>query len=475
MGGGSPRLASVGPPSNNVDGGKNALLRALPSIEQLLRRPSLEPLLAGVPRARAVTALRLAVDRVRARLLKGEARAFDDSDVDEALRTLATPGLRSVLNATGVVLHTNLGRAPLAAQAVARVAEVARGYSNLEYDLDEGERGSRYAPLVDLLRQLTGAEDALVVNNCAGAVLLVLASLAAGRECVVSRGELVEIGGGFRVPDVMRQSGAKLVEVGTTNRTRLADYAGAIGTDTGLLVKVHRSNFAVVGFTEEASVAELAGLGLKRGVPVFQDLGSGALVPLTGEGLGEEPTVRQVVAAGADVVAFSGDKLLGGPQAGVVVGRAALLSRIKAHPLTRALRVDKMTVAALEATLELYRDGKPEAVPTYRLLAQTPEELRARALRIQGLLGERGVSARVDGVVGQVGGGAMPLARLPSFACILNVGAPEVFLERLRGGGTPVIGRIADGEVVLDVRCLAEEELRSVAEEVAAASPGKPP
>ncbi|TQF08953.1 L-seryl-tRNA(Sec) selenium transferase, partial [Myxococcus llanfairpwllgwyngyllgogerychwyrndrobwllllantysiliogogogochensis] len=390
----------MGPPSNNVDGGKNALLRALPSIEQLLRRPSLEPLLAGVPRARAVSALRLAVERARARLLQGEPRSFEDADVGEALSTLATPGLRPVLNATGVVLHTNLGRAPLAPEAVARVAEVARGYSNLEYDLDEGERGSRYAPVVGLLRQLTGAEDALVVNNCAGAVLLVLAALAGGRECIVSRGELVEIGGGFRVPDVMRQSGAKLVEVGTTNRTRVADYASVVGAETGLLLKVHRSNFAVVGFTEEASVAELSALGRQRGVPVFQDLGSGALVPMAGEGLSQEPTVPGVVAAGADVVAFSGDKLLGGPQAGVVVGRSALVSRIKAHPLTRALRVDKLTVAALEATLELYRDGRPEAVPTYRLLAQSSEELRARALRLQALLAEQGVSARVDGVVG---------------------------------------------------------------------------
>ncbi|NTX55821.1 L-seryl-tRNA(Sec) selenium transferase, partial [Myxococcus sp. CA039A] len=388
----------MGPPSNNVDGGKNALLRALPSIEQLLRRPSLEPLLAGVPRARAVSALRLAVERARARLLQGEPRSFEDADVGEALSTLATPGLRPVLNATGVVLHTNLGRAPLAPEAVARVAEVARGYSNLEYDLDEGERGSRYAPVVGLLRQLTGAEDALVVNNCAGAVLLVLAALAGGRECIVSRGELVEIGGGFRVPDVMRQSGAKLVEVGTTNRTRVADYASVVGAETGLLLKVHRSNFAVVGFTEEASVAELSALGRQRGVPVFQDLGSGALVPMVGEGLSQEPTVPGVVAAGADVVAFSGDKLLGGPQAGVVVGRSALVSRIKAHPLTRALRVDKLTVAALEATLELYRDGRPEAVPTYRLLAQSSEELRARALRLQALLAEQGVSARVDGV-----------------------------------------------------------------------------
>ncbi len=446
--------------------GKNALLRALPSIEQLLRRPSLESRLSGVPRARAVAALRLAVQRVRGRLLRGEARPFEDADVDEALRTLATPNLRPVLNATGVVLHTNLGRAPLAPEALARVAEVARGYSNLEYDLEEGERGSRYAPVIELLTRLTGAEDALVVNNCAGAALLVLAALGAGREAVVSRGELVEIGGGFRVPDVMRQSGARLVEVGTTNRTRRADYETAITPETGVLMKVHRSNFALVGFTEEVEVKELAELGRARGVPVIVDLGSGALVPLTGEGLTGEPTVPATVAAGADVVAFSGDKLLGGPQAGIIVGRTALLSRIKSHPLNRALRIDKMTVAALEATLELYRDGRPEAVPTYRFLTSPPEALRARAERLHALLAREGVQARVAPLSGQVGGGAMPLARLPSFACVLTVGEPAAFLERLRGAEVPVIGRLSDGEVLLDVRCLLEEELGQVADAV---------
>jgi len=367
-------------------------------------------------------------------------------------------------------LHTNLGRAPLAPEAVARVAAVARDYCNLEYDLDEGERGSRYAPVIELLTQLTGAEDAVVVNNCAGAALLVLATLAAGREAIVSRGELVEIGGGFRVPDVMKQSGARLVEVGTTNRTRRSDYESALTPDTGVLMKVHRSNFALVGFTEEVEVKELSALGHAREVPVFVDLGSGALVPLVGEGLTDEPTVPATVGAGADVVAFSGDKLLGGPQAGIIVGRAALLARIKKHPLTRALRIDKMTVAALEATLELYRDGRPEAVPTYRLLTQAPETLRARAERLHALLEARGVKSRVAPTSGQVGGGAMPLARLPSFACILTVGGPAAFLERLRGSEVPVIGRISDGEVVIDVRCLSEEDLGPVAEAVGTAS-----
>ncbi|XXF80978.1 L-seryl-tRNA(Sec) selenium transferase [Myxococcaceae bacterium GXIMD 01537] len=464
----------MGAPSNSSDG-KNVLLRALPSIEQLLRRPSLEPRLSEVPRARAVAALRLAVERVRNRLLSGEGRPFEDADVDAALRTLATPNLRPVINATGVVLHTNLGRAPLAPEALARVAEVSSGYCNLEYDLEEGERGSRYAPVIGLLKELTGAEDALVVNNCAGAALLVLAALAAGREGLVSRGELVEIGGGFRVPDVMSQSGVRLVEVGTTNRTRLSDYARAVTPETGVLVKVHRSNFALVGFTEEVEVGALAALGRERGVPVFQDLGSGALLPLTGPGLTREPTVGEAVAAGADVVAFSGDKLLGGPQAGIVVGSARLLARVRQHPLTRALRVDKLTVAALEATLELYRDGRPEAVPTWRLLSQSPEVLRARAGRLHALLAARGVSARLAEVVGQVGGGAMPLARLPSHACVLTVEGPEEYLERLRGGPVPVIARMSDGEVLLDVRCLSEEELEPVAQAVGDALPGRRP
>ncbi|WNG16641.1 L-seryl-tRNA(Sec) selenium transferase [Cystobacter fuscus] len=464
----------MGAPSTD-DGGKNARLRALPSIEQLLRRPSLEARLAGIPRARAVAALRLAVASVRERLLQGEERAFEDADVDDALRALSTPNLRPVLNATGVVLHTNLGRAPLALEAVARVASVARGFCNLEYDLEEGERGSRYAPVVELLTQLTGAEDALVVNNCAGAALLMLAALASGREAIVSRGELVEIGGGFRVPDVMKQSGARLVEVGTTNRTRRSDYESALTPDTGVLMKVHRSNFALVGFTAEVDVKELAALGRARGVPVLVDLGSGALVSLPGEDFVHEPTVPATVAAGADVVAFSGDKLLGGPQAGILVGRAALLARIRQHPLTRALRVDKMTVSALEATLELYRDGCLEAIPTYRLLTTPAPVLEARARRLLSLLSLKGIHARVAPVSGQVGGGAMPAARLPSFACVLNFNQPAAFLECLRKADVPVIGRISDGDVVLDVRCLAEEDLEPVAEAVAMASQGRQP
>ncbi|HYV49102.1 MAG TPA: L-seryl-tRNA(Sec) selenium transferase [Myxococcaceae bacterium] len=447
-------------------GDRTALLRSLPSIDELLSQPSYGEILGGHPRALQLHAARLAVDRARARLLRGEERAFDRSDLQEAVRALTTPNLRRVINATGVVLHTNLGRAPLAARAAARVQEVARGYSNLEYDLDEGERGSRYAPLLDLLAQLTGAESAVVVNNNAAAVLLVLSALARGKEAVVSRGELVEIGGGFRIPDVMAQSGAKLVEVGTTNRTRLQDYERAVTPDTAVLLKVHRSNFAVVGFTEEAAGKDLCALARAKNLLVFEDLGSGSLVPLEGEGLTAEPTVRDVVASGVDVVSFSGDKLLGGPQAGIIVGKKALMAQVKAHPLNRAVRVDKMTVAALEATLELYREERLAEVPTHRMLTRRPDDLRPQAERLQTLLAERGVQASLERTTSQVGGGAMPLAAPVSWACALS-GRPALQLqERLRSCDPPVIARVSDEKLLLDVRCVEEEDLVRLAEAV---------
>lgn len=450
------------------EAGKNAALRSLPSIDSLLLQPALAPLLADHPRARKVAALRLAVDRVRARLLRGEDRGFEEADLRDALKQLTTSGLRPVLNATGVVLHTNLGRAPLATVAAERIAQIAVGYSNLEYDLEQGERGSRYAPLVPLLRQLTGAEDALVVNNNAAAVLLVLAAVSQGREAIVSRGELIEIGGGFRIPEVMLQSGAKLIEVGTTNRTRLADYEKAITASTGLLLKVHKSNFAQVGFTEEVSAQEMAALGRRVNIPVFEDLGSGALVALEGEGITPEPTVSSAVASGVDLVAFSGDKLLGGPQAGIILGKAELISRVKSHPLNRALRVDKMTVAALEATLELYRDGRFVEIPAHRLLQQSTEELRERAKHLQAMLRDRGLTCQVERSEGQVGGGAMPLASPASFACAVDAPSAELIQDRLRAAEPPVVARVADGKLLLDVRCLAEKDLESLATAVAA-------
>jgi L-seryl-tRNA(Ser) seleniumtransferase len=442
-------------------------------VDAVLGLPELAAALAAHPRPRVVEAVRLSLAAARTRLQAGDAWPFDVADVQRALSQLARPQLRTVLNATGVVLHTNLGRAPLAEEACAQVARVARGYCNLEFDLEEGERGSRFAPVVESLCRLTGAEDALVVNNCAAATLLVLTALAEGREVVVSRGELVEIGGGFRIPDVMRQSHATLVEVGTTNRTRRSDYEQALGDRTALVAKVHRSNFALVGFTEEVSVAELVPVCAPRGLPLFVDAGSGHLVPLDVAGLGMEPTMRHHVEAGADLVAFSGDKLLGGPQAGIVVGRSSLVARLRNHPLHRALRVDKMTVAALEATLGLYRHGEPDKVPARALLSQSAAALRLRAERLQADLQRQGVSAEVIAVEGQAGGGTLPLARIPSSACSV-AGEPEALLTRLREGDPPVVGRIADGRLVLDVRCIRDGDVEPLARAVACASSGTP-
>ncbi|MGV3622438.1 MAG: L-seryl-tRNA(Sec) selenium transferase [Archangium sp.] len=440
-------------------------LRSLPSIDELLSRSSLAPVFAVHSRPVVVAALRDAVASVRARVLAGEDVRFDDSHVHHALAE-AVPNLRKVINATGVVLHTNLGRAPLARAAIDRIAEVASSYCNLELELADGERGSRYAPVIDVLCQLTGAEDAMVVNNCAAAVLLTFSALGQGREAIVSRGEQVEIGGGFRMPDVMRQSGATMIEVGTTNRTRVEDYAREIGERTGLLVKVHRSNFAVVGFTEEVTTRELAQLARDRGVPFFEDLGSGALRSLDAEGLSSEPTVASVVSAGADVVAFSGDKLLGGPQAGIIVGRRDVLAKLKKHPLNRALRVDKLTIAALEATLELYRDGvEDQQVPTRAMLMAAPEILKARAETLSSLLGSQ--PHRIVETQSRVGGGSMPLATPKSFAvAVMNRSAVQL-QQQLRAGAPPIVARIVDDEVWLDVRCLADTEVEGVARAVA--------
>jgi L-seryl-tRNA(Ser) seleniumtransferase len=451
----------------------NTGLRALPSVDAVLLRPDVAAALAAHPRPRVVEAVRRALAEARLRLQGGDGRPFDMAEVHRILSQLARPRLRPVLNATGVVLHTNLGRAPLAPEACAQVAEVARGYCNLEFDLEEGERGSRFAPVVESLCRLTGAEDALVVNNCAAATLLVLTALAEGREVVVSRGELVEIGGGFRIPDVMRQSHATLVEVGTTNRTRRSDYEQALGDRTALVAKVHRSNFALVGFTEEVGVAELVPLCAPRGLPLFVDAGSGHLLPLDVIGVGAEPTMREHVEAGADVVAFSGDKLLGGPQAGIVVGRSHLIARLRSHPLHRALRVDKMTVAALETTLGLYRDGRADEVPARALLAQSPSVLRGRAERLAAELMRNGVRADVIAVEGQAGGGTLPLSRLPSSACAV-AGQPEALLARLREGNPPVVGRIEDGRLVLDVRCVLDDDVGPLAATVALAASGAP-
>ena len=433
--------------------------RELPKVDDVLRRAEVSA--SPLPRWALVEAVRREIGERRRALLGGTGvdASVASADILRRAGELVKPSLRPVVNGTGVVLHTNLGRAPLAGRAVDRVAAVARGYSNLEYELDERARGSRHGHVAGLLCELAGAEEALAVNNGAAAVLVALAAIAAGREVVVSRGELIEIGGGFRVPDVMRASGARLVEVGTTNKTHRGDYQAVLGVDTALFLKVHRSNFAMLGFVEEVGVAELAALGGARGVPVMVDLGSGAFVdPSTlGPELPGEPTVSAAVRAGAAIVTFSGDKLLGGPQAGLIVGTAAALAPIRKHPLMRALRPDKMTLAALEATLELYRDGTAAAaVPALAMLALPLSALEERARRLASAVGP-GVD--VIEVRSAVGGGALPLAEPPSFA----VAAPEGIDAALRGGHPPIVGRIAGDRLLLDVRTIADEDFAAVA------------
>jgi L-seryl-tRNA(Ser) seleniumtransferase len=419
-------------------------LRDLPSVDELARAVD-DPL--AVDAARAVIAR--AREEIRAGLEPGDLAARLHDELAAARR----PALRRVLNATGVIAHTNLGRAPLPAAALDRVVEVGRAYSNLEYDLAAGARGSRQDHIARLVCRLTGAEAAIVVNNNAGAMLLALAALAEGREVIVSRGELIEIGDGFRIPDVLARSGARLVEVGTTNRTRAADYDRAVTEQTALLLRVHQSNFRVVGFTERAASAELAEIAQRRSVPLLDDLGSGALVDLH-----DEPTARDALAAGADLVCFSGDKLLGGPQAGIVAGSAELVDRLRRHPLHRALRIDKLGLAALEGTLLLYLD--PERafaeVPVLRMLREDAAAVRTRAERLASAVG-----GEVEETVGRVGGGALPLAELPSFACAVDEG----LAAPLRAHEPPVVGIVRDGRLLLDCRTLTDEE----ADEVAAA------
>ena len=421
-------------------------LRDLPSVDELARA-SEDPL--------AVDAARRVIDQAREEIRSGADPGDLQARLEAELAGARQPRLRRVLNATGVIVHTNLGRAPLPAAALERVHEVARGYSNLEFDLESGSRGSRQDHAVDILRRLTGAEAALVVNNNAGAVLLALAALAEGREVIVSRGELLEIGDGFRIPDVLARSGARLVEVGTTNRTRKDDYERAIGPDTAVLLRVHQSNFRVVGFAELPETSELAAIAARHRLPLVDDLGSGALVPLS-----DEPAVRGALTAGADLVCFSGDKLLGGPQAGIVVGRKELVEKLRRHPLQRALRADKLTLAALEGTLMLYLDpGALREVPALRMVVEEAEVVRARAERLAQLTG-----GTVEDTVARVGGGALPLAELPSFACALE----EELAESLRRGEPAVVGVVRDGRLLLDCRTLTDGELDEIAAAVAA-------
>jgi len=457
-----------------------ATLRRLPSVDQLVRRLAAEPVLAPLSRARLTATVRETLDTERRRVVEQGGPPADAETL--AARVLATAqqagtfSLRPVINATGVVLHTNLGRAVLSDLARDRVAAVAASYSNLELDLASKERGSRYSHVEALLRRLTAAEDALVVNNNAAAVLLALETLAHGKEVVVSRGELIEIGGEFRIPDIMLRSGAILREVGATNRTHLRDYAEAIGPATALLLKVHTSNYRVVGFTADVSSRQLTELGRERGIPVMEDLGSGSLIDLRRWGFPYEPTVPEVVASGVDLVSFSGDKLLGGPQAGIVVGKRAIVARLKKNPWNRALRIDKFTIAALEATLNAYEAGTArETLPTLRLLTEPLASIRARARRaLRALGGETAarLGAKVDEGRSQVGGGALPTVELPTAGLSLGTtdAAARALDAALRVGEPPVVGRLVDDRLFLDCRTVLPAQLTVLAKAVVAAA-----
>ena len=456
-----------------TDEDKQALLRKLPSVSEVLAEPSLASLVGDDGDDYAVkTAIREEIAQVRAALL---ASTSTDAQVDltrvaRRAARLAEPSLIPVINATGVVVHTNLGRSPLPPSALTRQQEVAQGYSNLEYDLEQGRRGHRHGHAARLLGRVTGAEAALVTNNCAAAVLLCLSALGRGKEVIVSRGELVEIGGSFRVPDIMAQSDARLVEVGTTNRTRLADYQNAVTPETALLLKVHRSNFAVVGFTEEVSSRDLAALGQKLGLATMMDLGSGLVERPVDPCYAGEHTIREVIADGVDVVTFSGDKLLGGPQAGIVAGRANIIDQLARHPLLRALRPDKLTFAGLEAVLELHATGRAaEEVPTVRMLTESLTVVRGRrddlAKRLVGKL-PSGLAVQAVDTRARPGGGSSPLAELDSAGLAVThatLSADELH-QRLRAARPPVIGRIEEDRLVLDLRTVLPTELELVAQ-----------
>jgi L-seryl-tRNA(Ser) seleniumtransferase len=434
-----------------LETGKRERLRSLPAVDAVLRDPDGAGLAGLHGRAAATSAIRGALEGLRRRISAGETPEVSErAVVTLAHRLLSGGGLRRIVNATGVVLHTNLGRSVLSDRAVAAVVDAATRYSNLEYDVAVGRRGSRYDRAAPLLRELAGTEDALVVNNCAGATLLALAALAGGGkpEVIVSRGQLIEIGGGFRIPEVLALSGARLREVGTTNRTRLSDYEEAIGEDTRAILWVHPSNFEIRGFTESVGVADLSSLGL----PVIADVGSGALLPF-----GDEPLVGAAVRDGAALTVFSGDKLLGGPQAGIAVGSASHVSAMRRHPLARALRADKLCLAALEATLASYLEGDAsEELPTLRMLRAPEEGVRRRAEDLARALSREAPCLEVDVApsVARSGGGTLPLYEIPSSAVRLGGVEAETLAEKLRGSDPPVVGRVREGRVWLDARTL---------------------
>jgi L-seryl-tRNA(Ser) seleniumtransferase len=448
--------------TNVLNSSRQAEYRKLPAVDALLRTPELALLVAEMDDAAVTAAARAALADARRAISAGRTAPTPDlwpQLVAQHLEEIAAPSLRPVINATGVIIHTNLGRAPLSAAALAAVQRVAASYSTLEYDLSAGGRGSRHDHARRLLRDLTGAEDALVVNNNAAAVYLALSALCQGREVLISRSQLVEIGGGFRIPDVLRQSGARLVEVGTTNRTHPHDFTHAVSAESAAIMRVHSSNFKQLGFVTMPSLAELTAVAHARGLLLIDDLGSGTLIDTATYGLAPEPTVRQSVTAGVDLVTFSGDKLLGGPQAGIIVGRAELVERLRRHPMARALRVDKLTLAALEATLHSYRRGRAAVeIPVWRMIAASMTAMQARAAGWQTRLVAHGVAAEVQPGESAVGGGSLPGETLPTTLLAIAHPAPDAVAAALRRQPTPVIGRIQQDRLLFDPRTVLPEQ-----------------
>ncbi|MBI5641274.1 MAG: L-seryl-tRNA(Sec) selenium transferase [Nitrospirae bacterium] len=445
------------------------LLSVLPSVDEVLKSPDGTRWLSTFRRKRVLQAIRSTLEAKRALLLNGRSAEFNPdllaNDIEKTIHELSAFSLTPVINATGIVIHTNLGRAILSEKVLENVLAVSSGYSNLEYDLESGKRGKRHTHTTRLLKEITGAEDALIVNNNAAAVLLCLNTLATGREVVVSRGELVEIGGSFRVPDVMAAGNALLREVGTTNKTHLRDYIHAINEHTGLLLKVHQSNYKIIGFTDEVKIEELVSLGRRHQIPVMYDLGSGCLLDLKPYGIYSEPSVKEIVKAGVDVVSFSGDKLLGGPQGGIIAGRKEYLDKIRRNPLARAVRADKLAIAAFEATFMAYIDEENaiEEIPTLHMLVESPATIRSRANKIASALRRvvKDVQIEVIPDSSKAGGGSLPEVEFPTFAVSIRPVRISVneLETRLRKGITPVIARIKDDSLLLDARTIQKKEL----------------
>ena len=441
---------------------RQQLLRALPKVDILQQAPELAALRETYGEKAVTEGVRACIDVLRRDILSGSRESLPSReilihDIADMVHAAALPAFRPVINGTGIILHTNLGRACLSEKAARAVYDAARQYTNLEYNISTGSRGTRYSHVEGILCRLTGAESALVVNNNAAAVLLVLSALTQGGQVIVSRGELVEIGGSFRVPEIMEACGAQLKEVGATNKTHLSDYERAICPETKALMKVHTSNYRIVGFSETPALPDLVKLGHAHGLPVLEDLGSGCLLELQRFGIHDEPSVQDSLKAGVDVVSFSGDKLLGGPQAGIILGKKIYIDILKKHPLTRAMRVDKMTLAALEATLRSYESGVEDEIPVIRMLSASSEILETKAKTLAAMLAEAGIFADVLPVRGQVGGGSVPNQDLPSFAVAL-CGEVTALERKLRLGKTPIVGRIHNDRYLLDVRTLWEAD-----------------